>query len=98
MLVIVGGSLTAVTSRSNVSLAVLAPSLTVSVIVVLPDAFAAGVMVTLRVAPVPPNTMFPVGTTPVTEDVADSVRSAAAVLSSPTVTVSGPSAVSSGVV
>src|SRR6185437_6422701 len=42
--------------------AVLVPSLTVTVIVAVPDLPDAGVTVTVRLAPEPPKTMFAVGT------------------------------------
>ena len=38
------------------------PSLTVTVIVAVPVCPATGVTVTVRLAPLPPNVMFPVGT------------------------------------
>ena len=66
---IVGGSLTAVTVTTNVSVAVAVPSLTVSVMVVVPDWLAAGVTVTVRFAPVPPMTMLAFGTRVVLDDV-----------------------------
>ena len=60
-MLIVGRSLTAVTVSTNVSFAVSEPSLTVTVIVAVPVALATGVTVTVRFAPVPPNTMPPIG-------------------------------------
>ena len=38
------------------------PSLTVTVMLAVPFWLAAGVTVTVRLAPLPPNTMFPLGT------------------------------------
>ena len=55
------------------------PSLTVMIMVELPFLFAAGVMVTVRFAPVPPKTMLPTGTTTVLDDDAETVRDDAAV-------------------
>jgi hypothetical protein len=96
--VIVGASLTAVTVSRNVVGVVVVPSPTVTVIVDEPAWFAAGVTVTVRLAPLPPNTTFAFGTTVVSDEVADTVRLAAAVSTSPTVTASAPVAVSSFVV
>ena len=53
----VGGSFTGLTVRTKVSVAVTWPSLTVSVIVVCPDWFAAGVKRTERFTPAPENEM-----------------------------------------
>ena len=95
---IVGGSLTAVTVSTNVSLVVVVPSLTVRVIVAVPLWFAAGVTVTVRFAPPPPRTRLASGTSVWSEEVAVTIRLAAAVSTSPTVTASAPVAVSSVVV
>src|SRR6267143_5580922 len=62
MPVIVGGVFTASTVSTNVSLALFTPSLTVTVIVAVPVCPAAGVTVTVRLDPLPPNTMLLVGT------------------------------------
>src|SRR5882762_2161128 len=62
MSLIVGGALPPTTVSRNISLALFAPSLTVTVIVALPVWLAAGVMVTVRLAPEPPNTMLAFGT------------------------------------
>src|SRR5206468_10005962 len=43
-------------------LALASPSLTVNVIVAVPDCPVAGVTVTVRLPPLPPSTMFPNGT------------------------------------
>ena len=55
----------------------------------------AGVTVTVRLAPLPPNTMFASGTSTVSLLLALNVRSATAVSSSPSVTANAPVAVSS---
>src|SRR5256885_1946722 len=60
----VGASLTGVTVNKKSSLALSAPSLTVTVIVVAPDWLANGVTATVRLAPLPPNVMLPTGTNP----------------------------------
>ncbi len=85
MLEMVGASFTAVTVRTNSSKAVAVPSLTVMRMVVVPDWLAAGVRVTVRLAPVPPRTMLATGTRAVLDDVLVSVRLPAAVSTSPTV-------------
>src|SRR3954453_19749678 len=69
MLEIVGGSLTAVTLRTNTLSAVAAPSLTVRVIVALPNWLSAGVIVAVRLASVPANTMLATGTRPGLDEV-----------------------------
>src|SRR3954462_3019571 len=56
----VGGELPTV--RTKGSLALLTPSLTVTVIVDAPVCPDAGVTVTVRLAPLPPKTIFAVGT------------------------------------
>jgi hypothetical protein len=73
------------TVKVNALFAVFVPSLTVTVIVAVPDLPAAGVTVTVRLAPLPPNTMFAVGTKVVEEEDLLSVRFAAAVSASPIV-------------
>ena len=85
MLLMVGRSLIAFTVSTNESLVVWEPSSTVIVIVLVPLRFAAGVMTTVRLAPVPLRTIFPFGTSVVFEDVAETVRSATGVSTSPTV-------------
>ena len=63
MSLIVGRSFTEVTVSRNVSTAApLSASVTVTVIVAVPNWFASGVTVTVRFAPLPPNTMFALGT------------------------------------
>ncbi len=85
MSLIVGASLTAFTVKTNVSDVVNKPSLTVTVMVAEPFKFAAGVTVTVRFAPEPPNTMFAFGTNVVSLDEPLNVNEAAAVSTSPTV-------------
>ena len=67
-------------------------------IVAVPDWFAAGVIVTVRFAPLPPNTMLAVGTSAVFDEPPVIVSDAAAVSMSPTVKLIAPVAVSSFVV
>ena len=55
-----------------------------------PEWFAAGVTVTVRLAPVPPNTMFAFGTRAVFDELPVTIRLAAAVSTSPTVKASAP--------
>ncbi len=79
-------SLTEFTVRLNVSVAI-APlaSSTCTVIVVTPDALAAGDSVIVRFAPLPPSEMLPLGTSAVLLEVAVTVKLPAAVSASPTV-------------
>ncbi len=63
--------------------------------VAVPKAFAAGVMVTVRFAPLPPKTMFALGTSAVLLEVAVTVKIAAASSKSPTVKAMALVAVSS---
>src|SRR5258706_500838 len=58
----VGGSLTGLTVRRKVLVAVARPSLTLRMIVAVPYWLRAGVMVTVRFVPLPPKTIFPSGT------------------------------------
>src|SRR5436189_1647234 len=74
-----------VTVSTNVSLADNAPSLTVTVMVVVPLCPAAGVTVTVRLEPLPANTMFAFGASAGLEDVPLSVRAPTAVSASLTV-------------
>src|SRR6266540_1232864 len=84
----VGGSLTETTVRRKLVLTEpLSASVTVSVIVVVPDWLAAGVIATMRVAPLLVTCKFELGTTPWLDDVATTIRLPAAVSRSPTVTV-----------
>ena len=81
-----GGSLPEVTVSSNVSEPVaLSVSVTVTVIVAVPNWLAAGVIVTVRSDPLPPNTMFPSGTNVVLDEVPLTPSNPAAVSTSPTV-------------
>src|SRR5882757_2078768 len=83
---IVGGVLTgACTVKVKVVLVVFTPSLTEIVICALPVWLAAGVIFTVRLAPLPPNTMFAFGTSAVLREVPERVRLAAAVSASPMV-------------
>ena len=61
------------------------PSLTVRVVVVVPLRPVLGVMTTLRVASLPPNTILASGTSIVFEDVPESVRTSGDVSGSPMV-------------
>ena len=62
MPVIVGASFTAVTVTTKFVLTTYCPSLTLTVIVAVPLWLVAGLTVTVRFAPDPPNTMLLVGT------------------------------------
>ena len=93
---IVGKSLTDATFNTNVSVAINPPaSVTVSVIVVLPNWLSAGVIVAVRFAPLPPKTMLALGTRVVFDDVAATTRVPAAVCASPTINGMAPVATSS---
>src|SRR4051794_33784114 len=70
----VGGVFTWLTVSTKVSLALFTPSLTVMVIVAVPVWPEAGVTVTLRLAPLPPNTMLLVGTNMRFDELAVRVR------------------------
>ena len=69
----VGRSLTAATVSRKVSVAVAVPSLTVTVRMAEPFWLAAGVTVTVRLAPEPARTMAELGTRVVLEELAVSV-------------------------
>ena len=71
------------------------PSLTVTRMVEAPDWLAAGVTVTVRLAPEPPKTTLATGTRAVSDEVAGSVRLPAGVSASPTVKATAPVGVSS---
>jgi hypothetical protein len=86
-----------VTVKLKVSLEVREPSLTVTVITALPLCPAAGVTVTVRLAPEPPKTTFEFGTRVGLEDEPLKVRLITAVSISPTVKDIGPTAVPSDV-
>jgi len=66
--------------------------LTVTVMVAVPVCPAAGVTVTVRLAPLPPNAMLAFGTRVGLEELPLTVKLAAAVSASPTVKASGPAA------
>jgi hypothetical protein len=66
------------------------PSLTVTVIVAVPVELFTGVTVTVRFAPLPPNTMLFVGTRAVLDELRDSVSFDAEVWPSPMVKVMAP--------
>ena len=65
--------------------AVSVPSFTVRVMLAEPAWFAAGVTVTVRLAPLPPKTTFAFGTSVGFDEVAESVRLATEVCASETV-------------
>src|SRR6266536_6222478 len=93
---IVGGSFTGRTVTTKMLL--VKPkfvSVTETVMAAVPDWLGAGVTVTMRLAPLPSNTMLPSGTRLVLEEVAATVSRFAGVLASPTVKASGPATVSS---
>src|SRR5678815_1909735 len=81
----VGASFTGFTVRRKLVLVLLVPSLTVSVIVVVPKALVTGVIVTVRFAPLPPNTMLFVGTSAGFDEPPLTVSEVAGVSKSPTV-------------
>src|SRR5439155_14351045 len=85
---------TGVTVNTNVSLLLRAPSLTVTVMVALPDWFVAGINVTVRLEPLPPKRILPFGTSPGLEEVPLTVRLEAGLSASPTVKLIGPVEVS----
>src|ERR1035438_6311832 len=82
-----------VTITEKVELAVLVPSLTVTVMGTTPVWPAAGVTVTVRLLPLPPKTMLALGISVVLAEAADNARLAAGVSRSPTVKVMGGAAV-----
>ena len=85
----VGGVL-AITVRTKFVEAVSVPSLTVTVIVAVPLSPAAGVMTTVRSAPVPPpKVMLALGTSVAFEEVAESVNPLGGVSASPMVKAMG---------
>ena len=86
-----GGAPAAVTVSTKLVLLVICPSLTCSVIVAVPDWFAAGVSVTVRFAPLPPKTIFPFRIKAGFEELPETVRLLAAV--SVSLTVNGIGAV-----
>lgn len=94
----VGGVLAAVTVTTKLSEEVRLPSLTVTVIVAEPDWPAAGVTVTVRLEPLPPNTTPDVGIKVVFEDERVRVKLFAAVSASLTVNASAPVEVPAAIV
>src|SRR5882672_6172580 len=82
---IVGDVLVPVTVRTNVSLTSFGPSFTVTVMVLVPFMFGAGVTVTVRFAPLPPNTMLFNGTSAGFDEPALNCKFAAATCASPMV-------------
>src|ERR1051325_1434915 len=88
----VAGGGGAFTDNTNVSAAVLTPSLTVTLIVAVPVWLAAGVTVTVRLPPLPPKTMFASGTNVGLDELPLRVKLPAAVSTSPTVKLIGPTA------
>src|SRR5690349_9075682 len=95
MVEMVGASLTALTVARNVALAVALPSLTVTVIVALPNWFVAGRTVTVRFAPLPPNVILPLGIKVAWDDVPVRVKALTGVSASPIVNGIAPVVVSS---
>jgi len=75
----VGAAAVAFTAKTNESLADFVPSLTVTVIVAVPDCEDAGVTVTVRFVPLPPNMILAVGAKAGLDEVAARVRFAAGV-------------------
>src|SRR5438128_5731226 len=86
MFEIVGRSFTAFTVNTKVSLALNCPSLTVTVIVAVPFWLSAGLTVTVRFAPEPPNPMFPFGTSAGLDELPLKGKLPAAVSPTPTTT------------
>src|SRR5712692_7647909 len=81
----VGGSFTGLTVRTNELAAVAEPSLTVSVIIVVPNWFVAGTMVTMRLVPLPSNKTVAFGTNGVLLELAVTVNNSGGVSTSATV-------------
>ena len=94
----VGRSFTDVTLNVKVVLLLAVPSFTFTVIVAFPFWFGAGVTITVRFAPLPPNTMFPFGISVALLLEAVIVSELSGVSWSPTVNATAPVAVSSLVV
>src|SRR5262249_40881940 len=93
MFEIVGGVLAAPTVRRKPVLALREPSLTVTVTVAVPVWPAAGVSVTVRLAPLPPKAMFAPGSSVWFDELPETVRLPAGVSASPTVKAIGPTGV-----
>ena len=98
MLPIVGESLTGLTVRRKLRLALAIPSLTLTVILAVPLAFGAGVSTTVRLPSLPPRAMLALGTKVALSLVAVTTRDAAKVSVSATVKAMPPVGVSSSVV
>src|SRR2546428_826994 len=98
MVLKVGGSFTGLTVKTKLVLLVLVPSLTLKVIWAIPDWLAAGVMVTVRLAPLPPKEIFPFGTRPRVPELPDIDKLPGGVSRSSTTTISGPKTPSSVIV
>ena len=77
--------MTPLTVRTKESLALNDPSLTVMVIVAVPFWLAMGVSETVQLDPLPPKTMFPLGTRSGLDERAVRIKLPAAVSTSPTV-------------
>src|SRR5437867_10495757 len=90
-----GGTLLAKTVRTKALLALAGPSLTRTVIVAVPAWCRAGGSVTVRLAPLPPNTMRPGDTRAGLEELAVRIRSDSGVSTSAIPKAIGPASVSS---
>ena len=90
MLVMLGASLTAVTVTKNEVVVVAAPSVTLRVIVVAPLASAAGVTVTVRLAPLGLIITFALGTRAVSDEVPVTLRLPIGLSISPMVKLKAP--------
>ena len=95
MIDMVGASFTALTVTKKYSLVDSVPSLTVTVMVADPDSLSAGVTVTVRLASLPPKTMFPLGTTVVSDETALKIRLPVDVSTSPMLKPNAPVELSS---
>src|SRR2546426_967107 len=98
MLDIVGASFTALTVTTKLVLALYCPSPTVTVIVAVPLWLAAGLTVTVRLAPDPPKTMLLGGTSVPLHHPFPNVSPPAALSASPTVKLSAAVDLSSSIV
>ena len=88
------GALAEFTVSTKLSLLLREPSLTVTVMVAVPNWFGAGVTVTVRLEPLPPKTMLPLGTREGLDEEPITSRLEAAVSASPMVKEIGPVEVS----
>src|SRR5437773_184158 len=86
------------TVNINVTLVLFTPSLTVTAMLAVPVSLGAGLTVTVRLAPEPPNPMLPSGTNAGLDELPLKVKLPAAVSPSPTVKLSAPVEVSSSIV